>query len=166
MEKKIIDPSTVPGWGIDANPSDTPNYPIKHYTGDDHNRKNWNRPTLQPVNTELLMSTERPFESAVFGTGNPPKGLSGIIRRMAFKYSENMNRRWVPLILADRVDGIESIFGDIFLRGHVPNVIAERGWGAIAKHKPALLAGKIALRLIILGAMAGLVVYIVHEARD
>lgn len=162
MEKKIIDPSTVNGWGMDFDEQDEPNYPIKHYTGDDHNRKNWARPSLQPVNLEVLKSTERPMISAVFGTRNPPKALSGAIRRYAFKFSENMIRHWLLLLFADRIDVVEGIFSDLF-HGRLPRLMKERGWAAIAKHKPMLLLWKILIRLIIFGALAAWIVYLVKR---
>lgn len=162
MEKKVIDPTTIPGWGIDFDAQDEPNYPIKHYTGDDHQRKNWVRPSLQPLNVELLMSTERPMASAVFGSKHPPKALSGALRRYAFKFSENMIRHWLLLLMADRIDVIEGIFSDIF-HGRMLRLAKERGWKAIAKHKPGLLARKIIVRLLIAGAIAALIIYLVRR---
>src|SRR4051812_32043913 len=120
MEKQLIDYQNINGWGIDADPRNEPTYPIKHYTGDDHNRKNWSRPELQQVNAEILKSTERPYLTAVFGSRVPPSGLSGALRRFAFKYSENMYRHWLTLLLADRIQVIEGIFNDIF-HGKIPN---------------------------------------------
>jgi hypothetical protein len=157
-EQQRIDPTTINGWAIDANPDDTPNYPMKNYTGADHDRKNWTRPTLQNVDVEVLMSTERPYKSAVVGTTVPPRGLSGMIRRLAFKYSEDKYKHWLPLILADRVDNVEGIFRDL-AKGEIPNVIAERGWGAIGKYKPGQLAWKITSRILIFSAAVCLAGY-------
>ncbi|MGB4399920.1 MAG: hypothetical protein WBJ10_11160 [Daejeonella sp.] len=50
---------------------------MKNYTGDDHNRINWERPEQQKESVEILHSNERPSVSAVFGTTSPPSGLSG-----------------------------------------------------------------------------------------
>jgi hypothetical protein len=152
METKIINPTTIPGWGMDADPKDQPNYPIKKYTGDDHDRKNWQRPTLQPVTVKIFMSTERPYLSAIFGTEVPPSGLSGAIRRFGFRYSENMYRHWLSLLLADRIDVIENFFGDIF-HGRIPRLAKERGWKAIGRYRPTLLMRKILIRLIIIGVI-------------
>jgi hypothetical protein len=165
MEQKIIDPTTIKGWGIDADPNDTPNYPIKHYTGDDHERSNWQRPALQATDVEILKSTERPGLSAVFGTNNPPRGLSGMLRRFAFTYSENMYRHWLPLLMADRIDVIEAELEDL-LHGIIPNLIAERGWGAIGKNNPGMLSRKIIVRLVILGTVAALIAYHVKKRRE
>lgn len=43
----------------------------------------------------------------VFGTAQPPAGLSGLIRRFAYRYPDNLTRRWMLLMLADRVDVLE-----------------------------------------------------------
>lgn len=159
MENKTIDPSTIPGWGMDADPKNEPTYPMKKYTGDDHNRINWARPPLQPETVEILKSTERPVLSAVFGTMLPPKGLSGSVRRVAFKYSENKYRHWLPLLMADRINAMEGYVEDI-AKGHVPNVYKEMGWTAFAKHKPSLLVRKIAVRVV----AVGLAVYLIRRA--
>src|SRR5687768_8032920 len=103
--EKIIDPSIdrkiaeshkdIPGWGMDADPENDPTYPMKHATGADHERLNYERPPQQPINTEVLHSIERPGITRVFGTSTPPKGLSGSIRRFAFRYSESSYAHWV-----------------------------------------------------------------------
>lgn len=61
---------------------------MKHRTDEEHKGYNWNRPPQQPINVEELHSNERPNVTAVFGTSVPPSGLSGMIRRIAFKYGE------------------------------------------------------------------------------
>jgi hypothetical protein len=158
MEKKVIDATLINGWAIDNNPLDEPNYPIKKYTGDDHRRKNWTRPALQATDKEILKSTERPFLSAVFGTKHSPVALSGALRRFAFKCSENMYRHWLPLLLADRIDVVESIVSDIF-HGRIPRLAKERGWGAIAKYRPMLLVRKIFVRLLVVAIVVVLTLY-------
>src|SRR6187200_1171435 len=93
----------IKGWGIDADPENEPTYPMKNYNGDDHKRSNYTRPPLQRADVEVLHSNERPGLSAVFGTVCPPSGLSGLIRRFAFKYSEESLKHWFALVLADRI---------------------------------------------------------------
>ncbi|QHS63217.1 hypothetical protein [Chitinophaga agri] len=141
LEKKF---AHIKGWGVDADPENEPTYPIKKYTGDDHQRTNWERPPQQPVTVEILHSNERPGVSAVFGTSCPPEGLSGNIRRYAFKHSESSYGHWLPLLLADRVNVVEGIIDDL-KKGHVPNIFAEKGWKAAWKYNRAGLIKKIAL---------------------
>lgn len=125
----------IKGWGIDADPTNEPTHPMKKWTGDDHKRLNYDRPPLQPETVEILHSNERPNVTAVFGTTAPPSGLSGMIRRWAFKSSESEYGHWLPLLLADRVNEWEGIFDDL-KKGHVPNIFAEKGWKAELKHNP------------------------------
>jgi len=44
-------------------------------------------PPQQQEKVEILVSTERPGITQVFGTVQPPSGLAGMIRRLAFKSS-------------------------------------------------------------------------------
>jgi hypothetical protein len=108
MEKRAIDPMQVKGWGIDANPDNDPTYPMKNRNNGEHAGYSWERPPQQPVNVEVLHSNERPNVSAAFGTSTPPAGLSGMIRRFAFRYSESSYGHWLPLMLADRVGVVEG----------------------------------------------------------
>jgi hypothetical protein len=43
----------------------------------------------------------------VYGTAQPPQGLSGAIRRAAYAVPEHRPSHWLMLMLADRVDVIE-----------------------------------------------------------
>jgi hypothetical protein len=141
----------INGWGIDADPENEPTYPMKKYTGDDHRRLNYERPPLQPVDVEVLHSNERPNVTATFGTSVPPSGLSGMIRRYAFKYSEGSWGHWLPLILADRVNMVEGIIDDI-RHGHIPNIFAERGWNAEWKYNRKGMVKNIAIGVLITSA--------------
>jgi hypothetical protein len=150
--------SHIKGWGIDADPDNEPTYPMKKYTGDDHRRSDYVRPPQQPVTVEILHSNERPSVSAVFGTVSPPSGLSGVIRRYAFRYSEESLKHWFALVLADRVNVIEGIIDDL-RKGIVPNIIAEKGLKAEWQHnrkgvikKAAIAVGIAATLLVILNA--------------
>jgi len=140
--------SEIKGWGIDADPENEPTYPIKNYTGVDHDRLNYERPAQQPVDVEILHSNERPTVSAVFGTPAPPAGLSGVIRRFAFKFSEGNWMHWLALLAADRVNAVEGIAADIG-RGHIPNILAERGWRAMWKHDRKLVIRKVTTAVVI-----------------
>ena len=145
MEELAKNYAHIPGWGVDADPENEPTYPMKKWTGDDHNRiHGWERPPLQPVDVEILHSNERPNITATFGTSSPPSGLSGHIRRFAFKFSESEYGHWLPLILADRINAIEGIVDDL-RRGHIPNIIAERGWTAEWKYNRKGLMKNVAI---------------------
>jgi hypothetical protein len=129
MENTVLDPQKLPGWGVDANPENDPTYPMReprlNVTQDPESKTH--RPTQQPIDIELLKSIERPTVSAVFGEAAPPSGLSGMIRRFAFKYSESHYGHWLPLLLADRVNVVEGVVSDL-VHGKVPNIFAEKGY--------------------------------------
>ncbi len=126
MENPIQDPTQIKGWGVDANPENDSTYPMKNRNDGEQLGYSWERPPQQPLTVEVLHSNERPNLSSVFGTSTPPAGLSGIIRRFAFKYSESSYGHWLPLMLADRVGVAEGILGDI-VHGYVPNIFVELG---------------------------------------
>ena len=133
MANIVIDPSQIKGWGVDADPKNDPTYPMKNRNNGEHAGYRWERPTQQPVHIEVLHSNERPNVSAVFGTSTPPAGLSGMLRRFAFQYSESSYGHWLPLMLADRVGVVEGILGDL-AHGHVPNLFDELGGKAEWRH--------------------------------
>jgi hypothetical protein len=142
----------IKGWGVDANPQNEPTYPMKNYTGDDHKRLNYRKPVLQKVNIEVLHSNERPGVSAVFGTSVPPSGLSGRLRRYAFRHSESSYGHWLPLLLADRINVWEGVISDL-RRGKIPNVLAELGVRAEWKYNKKGLAKKILVGAVITTAV-------------
>jgi len=145
----------INGWGIDADPENDPTYPMKKYNGADHQRLNYQRPPQQPEEVEVLLSNERPNLSATFGTSSPPAGLSGAIRRYAFKYDENSFGHWLPLMLADRVNILECFIDEI-IHGHFPNFFAENGFKAEWKYNRPKVVKKIAKMVIVTSAIIAL----------
>lgn len=157
MENRASQYAHIKGWGIDADPKNDPTYPMKpHRTDDEQSGYSWERPAQQPVTVEVLHSNERPNVSAVFGTSVPPSGLSGMIRRYAFKYSEGSFGHWIPLILADRVNVVEGILDDL-RRGRIPNIFAEKGWKADWKHNRKGLIQKVAIGMLVTTALVALI---------
>jgi hypothetical protein len=152
--------NNIKGWNSDANPANEPTYPIKKYTGDDHRRLNYRRPQLQRESAEVLHSNERPGLTAVFGTGQPPAGLSGAIRRYAFRYSEGSFGHWLPLILADRIQMVEGLIQDIG-NGHFPDFYRERGYPAEWKYNRMAMIRK----GLIYAAIGAAVIFTVTKAR-
>ncbi len=162
MENTANDYSHIKGWGVDADPKNDPTYPMKHRTNEEHKGYSWERPTQQPVDVEILHSNERPNVTAVFGTSTPPSGLSGMIRRFAFRYSENSYLHWLPLIFADRVNVVEGVIDDL-KHGHVPNIFAEKGYKAEWKHNKTGLITKLAIGAAL---VAGVVILLNNKNED
>ena len=154
MKKTAADFAHIPGWGIDADPRNEPTYPIRQRTGEEHDGRSWVRPTQQVLDHEVLRSTERPNYSAVVGNSVPPSGLSGLIRRFAFKYSENEYLHWLPLIAADKINVVEGIIDDL-AHGTLPNIWAEKGYNSAWKHDKKGTITKLAA----VAAIAGGLVY-------
>jgi hypothetical protein len=151
MERTARDFSESKGRGVDADPKNDPTYPMKNRNDGEHAGYSWERPPQQPIIVEILHSNERPNVTAVFGTSTPPSGLGGVLRRLAFGYSESSYGHWLPLVLADRVGVVEGVLGDL-KRGQVPNVFAERGWKAEWKHNRTSLVRRILVGVALVSA--------------
>lgn len=128
-----LDTSEIPGWGVDADPDNDPTYPYRDRARDPGLRSDWERPVLQHQDMEILQSIEHIRRPAVFGTANPPRGLSGIMRRVAFRWSESNWMHWLILMGADRVDVVEGVIEDLG-HGKLPNIPAEMGARAEWRH--------------------------------
>lgn len=77
----------IPGWGVDRDPENRPGYPLEQerHVGFD---------TVQGV---------PPYTNTV-----PLKGLSGVLRRAAYRAPDWKPRKWMLLLMADRIDMVES----------------------------------------------------------
>jgi hypothetical protein len=152
MENTVIDPSQVKGWGVDADPKNDPTYPMKKRNNGEHAGYSWTRPPQQPTDVEVLHSNERPNFSATVGTSTPPSGLSGMLRRFAFKYSESSYGHWLPLMLADRIGVVEGALEDL-KHGHVPNIPGELGAKAEWQHNRKQLVTRVLLGTVVASAV-------------
>lgn len=108
-----IDHSNIPGWGADLDRANRPAVPMEHAPPPRLQGVHWDRPPQQPATVEVLHSIERPNLTPVFGTSVPPSGLSGVIRRRAFRRSESDLRHWMLLLMADRVNVVEGVLQDV-----------------------------------------------------
>jgi len=149
---QTIDPATVNGWGVDADPRNDPTYPFRERAGDPGPAKAWERPTQQRPQVEVLRSIEHNRLPAVVGPSTPPQGLSGAIRRAAFNHSESAWTHWRMLLGADRVNVLEGILADL-ARGRIPNIPAEMGIRAAWWHDRTALVTKVAVTAAV-GAFA------------
>jgi hypothetical protein len=123
----------IPGWGVDLDPADRPSFPQERFdpgaTG-----AHWDFPDRQPEVRERERSMEHAFLTPVFGTSCPPKGLSGRLRKHAYRrYSEARAAHWILLLAADRVDVLESNLGS-FLSRRPDNPVTETGIRAELSH--------------------------------
>jgi hypothetical protein len=58
----------------------------------------------QQTNVPVLVGVDVGHLTPVFGTAQPPRGLSGLIRRAGYRVPEHKAGRWLLLMLGDRVD--------------------------------------------------------------
>jgi hypothetical protein len=159
MKQARINPADVVGWGVDADPRNDPTYPMRDSSQDDHQGMNWQRPALQASSVEVLRSTEHNRRPAVFGTSTPPSGLSGAIRRRAFRRSEGKWGHWLMLLMADRINMVEGI-GEDLGRGFIPNIPAEMGVRSELRHNlPGFMR-----KVVISGAVLAVFVAAVRAA--
>ena len=111
-----FDHSHIPGWGADLDPARRPAVPMERMPPRLEGAHP-GKPAQQAQTVEVLNSIERPGITPVFGSALPPRGLSGIVRRRAFRHSESNLRHWMMLLAADRIDVVEGLFEDLGRRG-------------------------------------------------
>ena len=139
-----VDVSAIVGWGVDADPANDPTYPYRDRTRDEGLTSAWERPPQQQSDVEILQSIEHIRRPAVYGTATPPKGISGMIRRAAFRWSESNWLHWLMLMGADRINVVEGVVEDL-ARAKIPNIPAEMGIRSEWQHNKKGLATKVAV---------------------
>jgi hypothetical protein len=151
VARSPVDPSTIPGWGVDADGENDPTWPMRDRSFDDAPGRHWQSPPAQPEEVEVLMSIEHNRRPAVFGTAAPPSGLSGMVRRAAFKFSESRWTHWLLLMGADRINVAEGVIEDLG-RGRVPNLWKEFGLNAGWKYDRKAFVQRTAATIAVAGA--------------
>lgn len=93
-------------WGVDLEPSRRPGVPMMR---DPQPWPNTRYPPERQPGTPSAPKHGRPNKPMppVFGTAVPLRGLSGMIRRLAYRYPDHSPRHWVLMLLGDRVDSWE-----------------------------------------------------------
>lgn len=114
----------IPGWGVDLDRADRPSVPKER--ADLETGAHWDFPERQQQKQPREHSIEHQFVTPVFGTSVPLKGVSGAMRRYAYRYGEARAAHWLLLIAADRVDAGGSHLRS-FLTLHPDNPVTETG---------------------------------------
>ncbi|GGH36548.1 hypothetical protein [Microbacterium album] len=115
----------IPGWGVDLDPADRPAYPQERFAPE-ATGAHWDFPERQPETYPRERSIEHAQLTPVFGTSVPLRGLSGAVRRFAYRFSEGRAAHWLLLILGDRIDAIESHLRS-FLTTRPDNPVTDTG---------------------------------------
>ncbi len=98
----------IPGWGVDLDPEHRPSVPQERFDPG-LSGAHWDFPERQPEKWPRERSMEHKFLTPVFGTSCPPKGVSGMMRKYAYRrFSEGRAAHWLILIAADRVNALGS----------------------------------------------------------
>jgi hypothetical protein len=97
----------------------------------------WERPARQSGGDRVLRDAQRTEPTATFGAENPPRGLSGALRRWAYRIPDYRARRWLLLMIADRIDTIESRASGAATRPStwvIAGLLGAGAWRALRKH--------------------------------
>jgi hypothetical protein len=119
----------IPDWGVDLPIARRPGVPReaspRPYPG-----ARWVQPEQQVPTVPILKRADLPGLTPTFGTGAPPRGLSGRLRRLAYKSPDHLVRHWMILLAADRVDAIEGRLDGILQRAQPSKALASkaRAW--------------------------------------
>lgn len=91
----------------DRDPLERPGVPQELDPPEPLANAHWIEPDRQLSERPPLVGKGRRL-TPVFSTANPPRGLSGWIRKLAYRAPDYRTRRWALLILADKLDVLES----------------------------------------------------------
>lgn len=124
----------IPGWGADLDPADRPSVPRELAPDARRAGAHWDLPDRQPEVWPREHSIEHVGVTPVFGTSCPPKALSGVVRKLAYRrYSEARAAHWLLLLAADRIDGFESHVASL-VSGRPDNPFIETGLRSERSH--------------------------------
>lgn len=157
LERRTLDlSSTIRGWGSDIDPSVRPGVPMDKAPGIGIETLYPNFEQQVPRH-RVHKSTQHAKLTPVFGNICPPRGLSGKIRDLAFKYSEGKISHWLLLMAADRVDVVEEIFIDLAsLKGpNIPKELGLSAWMKYNRKKVAATVSVVAVAALTVAILAG-----------
>ncbi len=95
------------GRAVDESPDRRPGVPMEYDPPHAIGAAHWTEPARQPDPGWVLKRKGLDQLTPVFGTAVPPRGLSGALRRAAYRIADHENAHWMLLLLADRVDALE-----------------------------------------------------------
>ena len=100
----MIDTAQIVGHGADADPSRRPGIPRERDPGALLASP---EPRAQGDGALVLVGRADRTLTPIYGTAQPPRGLSGALRRAAYAYPAHWMRHWMMLLAADRIDVLE-----------------------------------------------------------
>ena len=106
-QKQRMEHADEPIYGSDLPGSERPGVPMETEPRSLTPTVHWTDPERQPPDRRVTKRRELQQLTPVFSTANPPRGLSGVLRRAAYRIPETRARHFMTLMLADRVDVLE-----------------------------------------------------------
>lgn len=131
MERLVSPPRRAFGQGVDADPARRPGVPREAAPAPAEGARP-EPPPIQGGGRAALARTGSPRATPVFGTAAPAHGVSGAIRRVAYRVPEHRASRWMLLVLADRVDVLEHRAAQAWLVAPAAAAVAI-GYAAVAR---------------------------------
>jgi hypothetical protein len=110
------------GWGVDAPRENRPGHPKELEPPRKMGQPPYDVPEQQQIGGVHEPSVQSPLHPLppVYGTVVPPRALSGLVRKLAYRLPESRRRRWMLLMVADRIDVLEhTLLPGLFTVGGV-----------------------------------------------
>ncbi len=92
-------------WGVDLDPARRPGVPMAREPQPWPNARFPPERQLGKPASPMHGRPNKPMP-AVFGTAVPLRGLSGLVRRLAYRYPDHYPSHWMLKMLGDRVDSL------------------------------------------------------------
>lgn len=87
------------GWGVDRDPGRRPGVPAEQEPPRPAAGAAWTEPPAQHAGPAPGRR-----RTPVYGTAQPLHGVSGVVRRLAYRAPDHQVRHWMLLLLADRLE--------------------------------------------------------------
>ena len=94
------------GWGADYSRLERPGIPHEHDPPRRLASAHWLELEQQASDRQPLVGQGLKL-TPVFSSAVPPRGVSGALRRLAYRMPDYRARRWLLLMVADRIDVVE-----------------------------------------------------------
>jgi hypothetical protein len=113
----------IVGWGVDLNASRRPGIPLElNQETVLSPRHHFPIKSKQEPGPGVNLTVERDDYTPVIGNSKWPSFVTGPLRRFAFTFSEDTQRHWLLLMLADRINMVEGWFEDL-AKGRKPMLL-------------------------------------------
>ena len=106
-QRQRIEHGNEPVHGSDLPGAERPGVPMETQPRSLTPTVHWTDPERQPPDRRVTKRRELQQLTPVFSTALPPRGLSGALRRAAYRIPETRAQHFLTLMLADRIDVLE-----------------------------------------------------------